>query len=320
MTLNMVRKIVCAALSLTVCLGLFFYPARPAAASDEALSSGAAAFASGDYSVALQKFTQAIESSPELGYSNRCLVQLQVSHYRAAVSDCLAALALNSHSSEALLNLGLAYHRLGSYDQASESYRQLLEIAPNDYRAYYNLGLTEVALGNYTQAVASYTQALEHLSAPSPSLATVYRGRGVAYMLLAADSRAIADLNAAVRHNPNDAWTYFNRGCAYYRSGQLLPALQDFSWVIAQDKENARAHLNQGLVYVRLGQTDLAVYSLQQAARYFQATDETAWTQETKQLLERFQSGHQHSLFSDYLPRLALAISWAWLPRSLLGA
>ena len=91
MTLNMVRKIVRAALSLTVCLGLFFYPARPAAASGEALSSGAAAFASGDYSVALQKFTQAIESSPELGYSNRCLVQLQVSRYRAAVSAKPAA-------------------------------------------------------------------------------------------------------------------------------------------------------------------------------------------------------------------------------------
>lgn len=250
------------------------------------LQSGATAFAAGNYSRAIDHFTQAIGSEPELAYSNRCLTHLQMQRFQAAADDCTQALSFNPDSVEALLNLGLAHHNLGQYDRAIASYQQLLQHNPDDYRAYYNLGLTQVALGQYEQAIAYYTKALE-TSPERKDQASIYRDRGVSHLLLTNYAAAITDLGTAIGQNPNDLWAYFNRGCAYHRSQNFRPALQDFSWVIAQDQQNAQAYFNRGIIYAQMGNKESAILNLQQAAQYFQAGGTTQAAGRAWSLIEK---------------------------------
>ncbi len=102
-------------------------PFAQANSADSALQAGATAFGAGDYSRAINQFTQAINADPELAYSNRCLTYLKMQRFQVAVDDCTQALSFNPDSVEALLNLGLAYQSLGQYDRAIASYQQLLQ-------------------------------------------------------------------------------------------------------------------------------------------------------------------------------------------------
>lgn len=264
-------------------------PFAQASPVSSALQTGATAFAAGDYIHAIDQFTRAIDSEPDLAYSDRCLTYLQMQRFQIAVEDCTRALSFDPNQVEALLNIGLAYHSLGQYDSAIASYQQLLQRDPDDYRAYYNLGLTQVALGQYGQAVTHYTKALEKSSEPKDQ-ANIHRDRGISHMLLANYTAAINDLDTAISQNPADLWAYFNRGCAYHRSQNFLPALQDFSRVIKQDQQNAQAYFNRGIIYAQIGNQERAIFNLQQAAQHFQASGTTTAAHRAWSLIEKLQT------------------------------
>jgi len=243
--------------------------------TQDALHAGTRAFSEGRYEEALQQFTQSIESSPAVGYGNRCLVRLQMQAYSAAIEDCTQSLAVQDDA-EVRMNLGLAYERIGEHHWAIAQYEQIIAADWADYRTYYNLALSEAADGSHELAINAYTQALYQLpaAANSDERATIYRDRGASYLVLTNYVAAVSDLNAAISRNPRDLWAYFNRGCAYHRSNNFIPALQDFDWVIEQDAQNAQAYFNRGIIYARLGQLDAAIASLTQAIEHFpQAPD-----------------------------------------------
>ncbi|MEM6449617.1 MAG: tetratricopeptide repeat protein [Cyanobacteria bacterium P01_D01_bin.105] len=235
-----------------------------------ALQAGATAFSEGKYNEALQYFTQSIESSPAAGYGNRCLVQLQMQNYVAAIEDCTQSLVIKEDS-EVRLNLGLAYERSGEHMQAITQYEKIIAANLADYRTHYNLALSKAAIGSHQDAVEAYTLALHALPTAIQPLeqAEIYRDRGASHLVLTNYMAAVTDLNAAISHNPHDTWAYFNRGCAYHRNNNFLPALQDFSWVIEHDHQNARAYFNRGIIYARLHQSEAAIENLTQAIEHF---------------------------------------------------
>ena len=245
---------------ISTCFWLWLCPIAPALAN-RSLQAGAAALTAGDYSNALDQFTRAIKTAPEIAYSDRCLTYLQMQRFQAAIDDCTQALSFNPHQAEAGLNLGLAYHSLGQYDRAITSYQQLLQFHPDDYRAHYNLGVTAMTLDQPAQAIARYNKALEKVSktaSTSQAQANIYRDRGTAHLLLTHYAAAITDLNAAIEQAPDDLWAHFNRGCAYHRSHNFLPALKDFRWVTHQDQQNAQAYYNQGTIHMQMSHLGLA--------------------------------------------------------------
>ena len=80
-----------------------------------------------------------------------------------AKGDLSAALAtfkfaLNMHPNSAMLlsNIGLTYKELGSHDEAEDSLRRALKIAPNDSAAHNNLALVLLSKGKYREAWAHH--------------------------------------------------------------------------------------------------------------------------------------------------------------------
>ncbi len=236
------------------------------------LQTGVEAMKNGDYSHAIQYFTQAIEEQPDFApaYSNRCLAYLQLQDYQNAVADCTTAIDLTPENPEIYLNRGIAYYRQGNYTQAIADDDKAIALQPHDFRGYYNRGVARAALGDRASAISDYNLALTQIPPESNyPLADIYNDRGLAQFELKNLSAAMLDFDTAIRLNASNHRAYYNRGCACARSGNYFAAVNNFTEVIRLNPSDGKTYLNRGIVYHRLGYEQAAIADLQQAAEYF---------------------------------------------------
>jgi hypothetical protein len=78
---------------------------------------------------------------------------------RAAVSEYVASIAIDSSNAKAHGNLAVALDAMGNYAAAIVEYRTALRLNPNYSLAHYNLGLSLGRQGNRTQALGQYRAA-----------------------------------------------------------------------------------------------------------------------------------------------------------------
>ncbi len=83
--------------------------------------------------------------------SNRCLVYIQLQHYRRAIADCSAALA-EGPTEAALLNRGIAYYRLHRLERAAADFTAALRLVPHSAEAWLDRALVYRDLGQLQQA------------------------------------------------------------------------------------------------------------------------------------------------------------------------
>ena len=70
--------------------------------------------------------------------------------------------------------------------------------------------------------------------------------------------RAIADLDEAIRLDPNFAVAYNNRGDAYRQKGELERAIADFNEALRLDPNITPAYTLRGLAYEKKGELERA--------------------------------------------------------------
>jgi tetratricopeptide (TPR) repeat protein len=179
----------------------------------------------------------------------------------------------------ALNNLGLAYYRLGQFKRAIGYYEQALVIARKighlrgEGNALGGLGITYADLGQVERAIGLLEQAvrigheikdprivefftaqLERLCGGGPTPhpkkpPELSRKPGLA---LGRHAEALADLDAAIRLDPNDAGAHVNRGLTYAALGRHAEALADYDAAIRLDPNHAQAHYRRGRTYTAL--------------------------------------------------------------------
>lgn len=242
-------------------------------ASVSFFEQGIDATEAGDFTVALQAFTQAIDASdrPTAAYANRCLVKIQLEQYESAIDDCTVALNQSPSNLEAYLNRGLAEYRLGRYADAIADNTRLLELQPDDLRAYVNRGLAKAAMKQHQAAIADYTQALKQVSGLNQAtLADVYIDKGLSHGALKDFDTAIAHFTQAIQINPDSDRAYFSRGCFYGQQTNYLAAVQDFDRALKLNPHLPEAYLDRAIAHYNLGNSDRALIDLHQAAANFQ--------------------------------------------------
>ena len=253
------------------------------------LRAGNAAFQSGDYDLAIQQFTEVLELEPSsAAYSNRCLAEIYIEDYAAAIEDCSQALQLNPKEPESYLNRGLAYHRIGQPAEAIADYDHLLQLRPHDFRAYYNRGLAQAEQQAYREALVDYGEAIREVQPlDHVTLAAIHNDRGLAELWLEHQPQAIANFTQAIQFNGSDLRAYYNRGCAYHQQGQLAAALKDFTQVLQIAPDHAQAYLSRGLIRRQMGNLDAALADLQVAAEYFNQQGAKVAYLQTLQLIQK---------------------------------
>jgi tetratricopeptide (TPR) repeat protein len=117
--------------------------------------------------------------------------------------------------------------------------------------------------GDWGRALANLNEAIRL----NPNVALTYYDRGVTYTRLGDADRAMADYNEAIRLSPNAAAALTNRAILYGNRGDLDRAMADFSEAIRVNPVHALAFNGRGWMYMNKGDYTRAMTDFDEAIR-----------------------------------------------------
>ena len=95
--------------------------------------------------------------------------------------------------------------------------------------------------------------------------AVLYSNRSTAFHKLGDYSRALDDIESAVKCSPDDPEAYHWRGVLHAETGNVPEAIANFNKTLELNPHHARAHQSRGITYVRLGDYSTAISDLEHA-------------------------------------------------------
>ncbi len=158
-------------------------------------------------------------------------------------------------------NLGAALAAQGRIDEATQHYRQALELNPRDVGAHSNFGSALAARGQAAEAIAHYQQAL----AANPAHGPTHNNLANVLSDLDRTEEAMAHYKQALAINPNYAEALNNLGNIFRAQGHFDEALEHYSRAIAIRPDYAEAHLHRSEIK-RFQQGDPALTALETLA------------------------------------------------------
>ncbi|PVX97959.1 tetratricopeptide repeat protein [Paraburkholderia unamae] len=194
------------------------------------------------------------------------------------MSSNASALAstLSSEQAAALVDAGLAYHRAGRIDDASDLYESALDAQPDHPGALHYLGVIALGRDDLAQAAALIDRALtqapdnaeyqanrgvvaarqgDHTGAAAwqrkalaiaPDFANAHNNLGNALMELGDRADAAQHYRRARALEPNSAHFAFNLGRALEAAGQKADALEEFRAAAALDPRDPNTLIHMG--------------------------------------------------------------------------
>src|SRR5260221_457707 len=169
-----------------------------------------------------------------------------------ALAILLTTIAARAEDTD-FCDLGLYATQAGNYDLAIDDYDSCLReghLSPENQAVLLNnRGYVYAALGEYDRAIADLDDAIRL----EPDYAKAFHKRGRAYAGKGAYDRAIADYGAAIRLKPDYAEAYCNRGYAYANKGQYRRAIADFDAAIRLKPGYAFAFKARGIARSNVG-------------------------------------------------------------------
>jgi len=214
---------------------------------------GLIAQAAGDYTSAAASIRRALALRPgeAVFHYNLANVLRDAGQLDDAIASYHAALALHSLNrvvdADTLLNLGNALAAHGELAAAADSYRTLLQHAPQQLEAQINLGQVLRALGDVAGARAAY-QAVVALDAGNVDARL---GLGALCQEAGDFAAAIQHYQAALQTDPGCAAAWNNLGTWHQERGERPAAADCYRRALALDSEcgfihHAEAHNNLG--------------------------------------------------------------------------
>lgn len=165
-----------------------------------------------------------------------------------------------------LMQMGLAYYRIGLYQKALAVYEEAIRIAPNDAVVYIGKGNCLRKFDHYQSAINCYEQALT-LDSKNVS---AYIGMCYSYIKLENFKAALEAHEIAIILDSRNANAYNCRGIIYRLERQLEEALKAFTEAIllSKDEDNlAGFYFNKGLTLCDLKRYNEALEAYENAIR-----------------------------------------------------
>ena len=175
--------------------------------------------------------------------------------YRSGVSIRRSALSVVPNNPGAYKGLGLAYDKLGQYEDAIRAYKEAIRIRPGFAEARFNLGVTYGKLGRYEEAARCCEEAIKI----KPDYGKAYNNLGFFYGKLGRDAEEIEAYKQSIKINPEYAGTYYNLGIAYGKGGRWEEAKKALKEAIKIEPNYAEAHAMLGTACLATGDRDSAL-------------------------------------------------------------
>ena len=115
--------------------------------------------------------------------------------------------------------------------------------------AFYIKSLDKIKEGKLAEAILFLDKAIEE----EPNNPIYYSERGVCYLNLNQNERALEDMNQSVKLDPNYAYRYASRAFVKDKMGDIEGGIADYEIAVRLDPEDAIAYNNLGLMQEKLG-------------------------------------------------------------------
>ncbi|HEY9206999.1 MAG TPA: tetratricopeptide repeat protein [Candidatus Methanoperedens sp.] len=160
-------------------------------------------------------------------------------------------------------NLGIAYDRIGRYDEAIEELQCALKLDPGYIEAHNNLAIIYEHTGRIDEAIAE----LEHALRLNPQFAEAHCNLGNVYAGAGRLEEGIKELKEALLIKPGYAPAHNALGNIFAEQGKEQDAIEKFQEAIKIDPAYAPARNNLGNIYAGQGKYDEALREFEEALR-----------------------------------------------------
>ncbi len=196
-----------------------------------------------------------------IAYLHRGVAFDKLGQFENAIKDYNMAIALNSEYYQAYNNRGVVLEKLGQFENALKDYNTAIALNASHDQAYNNRGVVLEKLGQFENAIKDYNTAITL----NPSNYEAYDNLGVLYGNTGLIDKAIENFNKSLAVNPNDYNAYNSRGLLYFSLGQYDRALNDFNKTVQLEPYSGEAYLNRGNLLFIIGKKEHALADLQRA-------------------------------------------------------
>lgn len=191
-------------------------------------------------------------------HNNLGLAYDRIGKYEEAIKELNEALRLNPGYIEVHNNLGVTYDRRGMHEEAVNELKVALKLNPDYTEAHCNLGNIYASSGKFEEAAGELLEALRI----NPDFAMAHNNLGNIYALQKRNEEAIQEFKEALRINPDYASAHNNLGNVYAETGMLEDALREFQEALRLDPEFPEAYLGMGLAYYAQNSFDRAALAM----------------------------------------------------------
>jgi Flp pilus assembly protein TadD len=223
-------------------------------------SLGFALFQQGKSDEAVVALEKALDVDPRhwKAHNNMALASIDIGEFELAEAHYRESLAIEPQP--AIYNdLGYVLERQGMLEEATDAYRQSLELDPASASARYNLGAALARSGDFAEAERQLRLAVE----TNPNAQT-HAGLGFVLWQQDRDDEAIASLQAAIEADPNNAMAHDALGTIYVEQGRLEEAVSTYRR-LARSQAGPAVHQKLARILTDLGRTDEARKELETA-------------------------------------------------------
>jgi tetratricopeptide (TPR) repeat protein len=142
------------------------------------------------------------------------------------------------------------------------TFNRMIEATPSEASLYHGRGDAYLYLKEWRKAEADYSRALQL----KPDNANALYSRGLANSCLNKTHCALMDFGKTLTLQPKDADAHYNRGLVRVKEGDIPGALFDYTRAIELNPQHAYAFYNRGMLYgLWPKRKDLALADLQKA-------------------------------------------------------
>ena len=174
----------------------------------------------------------------------------------------------NPSSAEAYNTRGVAYAKIGKFQEAIADFNQSIKLNPNNAASLTNRALAYRGRANLLRVQGKLDEARADLDKAiklNPENAQAFHARGLIYQREGLHEQAITDFDNAIDRDPFAGAPYQARGQSLIAIGKSDKAIEDFNAALNVDNKNADAWAGLGLAYEKSGNRAKAIESYQRA-------------------------------------------------------
>lgn len=218
--------------------------------TDRILSIGRNALYFEDYVLSIQYFNQIIRSKPflEEPYFYRAVAKIQLEDYIGAEKDLDVVIQRNPFIPMAFYARGFCYKMQGKWQLASDDFTKALEFSPENSSFIINRVQALSQLKEYDKALFDINALLKK----EPNSIELQREKGYIYLFKQDTINAASQFNLLVQLDAYNARSWSNRAYIYLLQNKQDSALHDYNKAIQLGSQFSGDYINRGIINYRV--------------------------------------------------------------------